>query len=86
MEIPNVQESHLLECASNFAPWKCKLQNLLEAKNLLYLVEEVKPSYRSQISRRVQHECSEHEACPAKFSERSFNPSYHQEEHYQGDV
>jgi hypothetical protein len=36
-----MQESHLLEGASNFVPWKLRLQNLLEMADLWYLVEKV---------------------------------------------
>jgi hypothetical protein len=30
----------MLEGASNFVPWKCRLQNLLEEVELWYLVEK----------------------------------------------
>jgi hypothetical protein len=36
----NLQEYHMLNGASNFVPWKCKLQNLLEGVELLYLVDK----------------------------------------------
>jgi hypothetical protein len=41
MATPSMQESHLLEGASNFVPWKLRLQNLLEMADLWYLVEKV---------------------------------------------
>jgi hypothetical protein len=36
MDIPNVQESHLLEVASNFVSWNLILYNLLEMQSLWY--------------------------------------------------
>jgi hypothetical protein len=41
MATPSMRESHLLEGASNFVPWKLRLQNLLEMADLWYLVEKV---------------------------------------------
>lgn len=41
MAILSMQESHLLDEASNFVPWKLRLQNLLEMEDLWYLVEKV---------------------------------------------
>jgi hypothetical protein len=53
MAIPSMQESPLLEGASNFVPWKLRLQNLLEMANLWYLVEKVvaPPTYPKDIEK-----------------------------------
>jgi hypothetical protein len=36
----SVQDCHMLKDASNFVPWKCKVQNLLEEVELWFLVEK----------------------------------------------
>lgn len=41
MAIPSMQESHLVEGASNIVPWKLRLHKLLEMANLWYHVEVV---------------------------------------------
>jgi hypothetical protein len=34
----SLQDCNMLEGASNFVPWKCRLQNLLEELELWYLM------------------------------------------------
>jgi hypothetical protein len=75
-----MQESHLLEGSSNFVLWKYTLQNLVEVANLWY-GEGDQTSYKSQISSKVQQECSEPEVSHVGFSEGSSDPLYHQQEH-----
>jgi hypothetical protein len=51
------------------------------SKPLVIYGEGDQTSYKSQISSKVQYKCSEPKVSHVGFSEGSFDPLYHQQEH-----
>jgi hypothetical protein len=88
MATPIMRETHFLEGAHNFIPWKLRLQNLLEMADIWYLGKKVvtlpiDPKDLAEHNKKAVSEC---EANPIGFNEGSPNPSYHRERDHQRDV